>query len=166
MTKRQVSHSGPSLTGELADARPHDAQVLEIQLTHYGAVHTFAGPIQTVEVFNDNALVRQTLEQPGAGRVLVIDAHATTQCAITGPTHVELADANGWQGIIVNGPVRYVRALSQQQFGIMALGSHPRQPAKVGAGVVGRPIRFGGVTFLPGSYLRADEDGVVVVPWL
>ncbi|MFI0418373.1 ribonuclease E activity regulator RraA [Spongiactinospora sp. 9N601] len=156
---------GPSKTGDLADARIRDVQVLSVQMTHFGAVREFGGTVETVEVDDDNALVRRVLEGAGEGRVLVIDAHATTRCAISGPTHVELALEHGWSGIIVNGPIRYVRWLAGMPFGIMALGSHPRQPAKTGAGVVGRPVRFGGVTFIPGSHLWADDDGVVVVPW-
>ena len=33
----------------------------------------FAGPIETVRVFEDNTLVREALETPGRGRVLVVD---------------------------------------------------------------------------------------------
>ncbi len=155
---------GPSATGRLADAHADDAQVLDVELRHFGGVRSFGGTIQTVEVDDDNALVRSALSNPGAGRVLVVDARDTRRCAISGPTHVELALANGWSGLVVNGPVRYVRWLSQQRFGVLARGSHPRRPAKRGTGVIGATVTFGGVAFRPGAYLRADEDGVVVVP--
>lgn len=49
-------------------------------------------------------------------RVLVVDAHGTRSCATSGPTHVELALANGWAGPVVNGPIQYVRWLTQQRF--------------------------------------------------
>ena len=41
---------------------------------------------------------------------------------------------------------------------------NPRKSAKTGAGAVDVPVTFGGVTFWPGDFLHADDDGVVVLP--
>jgi regulator of ribonuclease activity A len=54
--------------------------------------------------------------------------------------------------------------LRETDLGILALGSNPRRSGKTGAGAVGEPIVFGGVTFTPGCLVYADEDGVVVLP--
>ena len=69
---------------------------------------------------------------------------------------------NGWAGLVVNGAVRDVEALAGLDIGIKALGSNPRKSAKLAAGQVDVPVRFG-VTFRPGEHLYSDEDGVVVV---
>jgi regulator of ribonuclease activity A len=47
---------------------------------------------------------------------------------------------------------------------VKALGSNPRPSGKAGAGEVGVPVSFGGITFTPGARLAADEDGVIVLP--
>ena len=39
----------------------------------FGKVSSFAGPARTLKVFEDNALVRSTLETPGDKHVLVVD---------------------------------------------------------------------------------------------
>jgi regulator of ribonuclease activity A len=46
--------------------------------------------------------------------------------------------------------------------GIRALATHPRKSGKTGAGEDDVPVTFGGVTFTPGEWLYADEDGVIV----
>lgn len=48
--------------------------------------------------------------------------------------------------------------------GVKALGVVPRRSGKTGRGEIDVPVTFGGVTFLPGGTLWADEDGVVVAP--
>ncbi len=46
--------------------------------------------------------------------------------------------------------------------GVKALGPHPLKTDKRGEGQRDIPVRFGGVTFRPGDWLYADEDGVIV----
>ena len=46
--------------------------------------------------------------------------------------------------------------------GVFALGTHPMKSIKKGAGDRDIPVTFGGVTFTPGQWLYADEDGVIV----
>jgi regulator of ribonuclease activity A len=45
--------------------------------------------------------------------------------------------------------------------GVKALGTHPLKSVKNGVGERDVVVRFGGVTFVPGEYLYADEDGIV-----
>ncbi len=59
-------------TADLSDAHPQ-AQILEPLFHDFGGLRSFHGPLVTLKVFEDNALVRTLLEEPGAGRVLVID---------------------------------------------------------------------------------------------
>ncbi len=46
--------------------------------------------------------------------------------------------------------------------GVFALGTHPRKTVKRNVGEVDVPVSFGGVSFVPGHHVYADEDGVVV----
>jgi regulator of ribonuclease activity A len=131
-------------------------------LRSYGARAAFHGPIVTLRVFEDNALVRSTLENPVQGAVLVIDGGASTRCALVGGQLGQLAEKNGWAGLVVNGCVRDRRELDACQVGIRALGTCPRKSTKRGTGETAVAVSFGGVTFVPGHRLYADEDGLLV----
>ncbi|MEW8351754.1 MAG: hypothetical protein AB2687_25910 [Candidatus Thiodiazotropha taylori] len=45
----------------------------------------------------------------------------------------------------------------------MALATNPRKSVKKGVGEVGGEVYFAGVSFKPGEWLYADEDGIVVL---
>jgi regulator of ribonuclease activity A len=149
-------------TTDLSDAHP-EAQVAEPQFADLGGRIAFHGAIATLKVFEDNALVRATLESPGEGRVLVVDGGGSKRCAIVGGTLARLAAVNGWAGLVVNGYVRDAAELRAQPVGIKAIGLHPRKSEKgLHGGQAGRVVSFAGVTFRPGAWLYADDDGIVV----
>ena len=127
-----------------------------------GGAPAFGGPIATVQVLEDNVLVRQALEEPGQGRVLVIDGGGSLRCALLGDMLATLARDNGWAGVIVNGCVRDSQAIAGLAIGVMALATHPRKSEKLGQGARDVPVTFAGVTFGPGEMVYADRDGIVV----
>jgi len=151
-------------TADICDERGDDAVVCTVPLRHYGARPAFAGRAVTVRCYEDNALLRAQLEQPGEGRVLVVDGGGSFGTALIGGNVAALAAVNGWAGLIINGAVRDVAELRDTDLGILALGSTPRRPGKGGAGAAGEPVTFGGATFAPGALVAADEDGVIVLP--
>lgn len=149
-------------TTDLCDAHP-ELQVCAPLFRDFGDRTAFHGPIATLKVFEDNALVRTTLEQPGEGRVLVVDGGGSMRCALVGGQLGELAVRNGWAGIVVYGCVRDCVELAAQDVGIKALAAHPRKSEKgLHTGHAGRVVEFAGVRFAPGAWLYADADGVVV----
>ena len=149
-------------TADLCDAHPDEVAVVEIDLADFGAVRSFDGIVATVSVFEDNTLVRSTLEQPGQGRVLVIDGGGSRRKALVGDRLAVLAAGNGWTGLVVYGSVRDATALGSVAIGIKALGSVPVKSAKLGRGEVDVPVTVGGVTIRPGDWLCADADGIIV----
>jgi regulator of ribonuclease activity A len=149
-------------TTDISDAHP-DAQVCEPVLADFGGRKAFHGPIATLKVFEDNALVRGVLETPGAGRVLVVDGGGSLRCALVGGLLGKLAVERGWSGIVVHGCVRDVGELAQCELGVKALAAHPRKSEKgLHGGHAERSVRFAGVLFRPGDWLYADADGIVV----
>ncbi|HRY16158.1 MAG TPA: ribonuclease, partial [Candidatus Competibacteraceae bacterium] len=74
----------------------------------------------------------------------------------------ELAEENGWAGIVINGCIRDSAAIAEIPVGVKALGVHPLKSVKRGIGERDIPVRFAGVTFLPDHYIYADEDGLLV----
>jgi regulator of ribonuclease activity A len=46
--------------------------------------------------YENNPLVRKALEEPGRGRVLVVDAGGSLRCAVLGDNLAANAQNNGW----------------------------------------------------------------------
>lgn len=149
-------------TPDLCDRYGDRIAVAEPLFRDFGGQKAFAGEIETVLVFEDNALVRRILETAGEGRVLVVDGGGSRRSALIGGRLAVLAAANGWSGVVVNGCVRDVGEIAAAAVGVKALAACPRPPRKSGAGEQGVPVSFAGITFTPGDLLWGDEDGLVV----
>jgi regulator of ribonuclease activity A len=149
-------------TADLCDQFPGLVQVAQPLLREYGGLEKFAGAIETLRVQEDNTLVRETLETPGRGRVLVVDGGGSLKCALLGGRLAGLAASNGWSGVIVNGCIRDALEIRQLQVGIRALNAVPMRGGKNGGGERGGALSFAGVTFAPGRFVYADADGVIV----
>jgi regulator of ribonuclease activity A len=149
-------------TADLSDEHP-DALVCGLQLTQFGGVTEFSGAISTVRCADDNVLLRQQIESPGNGRVLVVDGGGSLGSALVGDLIAGIAAANGWVGLVLNAGVRDTAVLRHMPIGIKALGSVPRRSAKHGVGEIDVPVEFGGITFTPGAILASDDDGIVVL---
>ncbi|KDE99712.1 ribonuclease [Mycolicibacterium aromaticivorans JS19b1 = JCM 16368] len=149
-------------TADLVDDIGPDVRSCDVQFRQFGACTEFAGPISTVRCFEDNALLKSVLSEPGDGRVLVIDGKASVHTALVGDVIAELGRSNGWAGLIVHGAVRDASTLRTLEIGIKALGTNPRKSTKTGDGERDVPVSFGGVTFTPGEIAYSDDDGIVV----
>ncbi|MFN4328581.1 MAG: ribonuclease E activity regulator RraA [Limnobacter sp.] len=137
-------------------------RVVEPMFKPWGKSAAFTGQAHTLKVFEDNTLVRTALEQPGQGKVLVIDGGGSKRCALVGGNLGVLADKNGWAGIVVYGCVRDTIELNACQVGIRALDSHPMKSQKRGAGHENIPVALGQTVVRPGDWVYVDEDGVLV----
>jgi regulator of ribonuclease activity A len=149
-------------TPALSDEFPQHVHAAAPLFHDWGGMRSFAGMIETVRVFEDNALVRQVLETAGRGRVLVVDGGGSVRCALVGGRLAALAHEHGWSGIVINGCIRDSAELADIAVGIKALHAVPLRSGKTGTGQRGIPVSFGGVTFVPGAHLYADRDGVLV----
>lgn len=149
-------------TADLYDTLGAQLQVLELPLESLGGHPAFFGVIATAKAFEDNSKVRAMLSQPGEGRVLVVDGGGSRRFALVGDRIAQLAIDHGWAGIVVHGCVRDAAILKTMPLGILALGRSPRKTTKRDSGLTEVPVHFGGVSFEPGHWLAADEDGVVV----
>ena len=153
----------PRPTADLVDEIGPDARSCDLQLRQFGGHTLFAGPIHTVRCFQDNALLKSVLSEPGDGGVLVVDGDASVHTALVGDVIADLGRSNGWAGLIINGAVRDAATLRTLDIGIKALGTNPRKSTKTGAGQRDVTVTFGGVTFTPGEIAYCDDDGIVVV---
>jgi len=153
----------PRATADLVDDIYPDVRSCDLQMRDLGGVTMFAGPISTVRCFQDNALLKAMLSEPGHGGVLVVDGEGSLHTALVGDVIAGLAVDNGWAGVIVHGAVRDAAALRTMNLGVKALGTNPRKGTKTGEGQRDVPVTFGGVTFTPGEIAYCDDDGIVVV---
>ncbi len=128
----------------------------------FGKQPAFAGQAATLKIFEDNSLVREALESPGQGRVLVVDGGGSLRCALVGGNLGLLAEKNGWVGIVVNGCVRDTGELDVCDIGIRALAAHPQKSQKRGAGERDVAVQMPGAVVRPGNWIYVDADGVLV----
>lgn len=149
-------------TADLCDDHSATLQIAEPLFRDYGGRIAFGGRMVTLKLHEDNALVRAALEEPGEGRVLVVDGGGSLRCALLGDQLAKMAETNGWSGVLVYGAIRDSADVAKFAIGVKALATHPLKSVKRGQGERDVPLRFAGVSFYPGHYLYADEDGIVV----
>ncbi|NLO80316.1 MAG: ribonuclease E activity regulator RraA [Xanthomonadaceae bacterium] len=149
-------------TTDICDQFSERLRIAAPIFSDYGGRKQFAGKVTTVKVFEDNSLVRAALEEPGEGRVLVVDGGGSMRCALLGDQLAAMAQCNGWAGVVVYGCIRDSADIARIDLGVKALQTHPLRSVKKGVGERDVPVTFAGITIRPGDYLYADEDGVVV----
>ena len=151
-------------TTDLSDAHP-EAQVCDPVFQAYGGRAAFSGPITTLKVFEDNSMVREIVQTPGEGRVLVVDGGGSLRCGLFGGNLAVAAARNGWAGVVINGCARDADEIDAEPIGVRALALHPRRSERgLHSGQAGIPVHFAGVLFREGEWLLADRDGVLVLP--
>ena len=149
-------------TCDLCDLHDAQVRVLELPLQDFGGRIAFNGMVSTVRAIEDNSRVREAVDEPGQGRVLVIDGGGSMRRAMIGDLLAAKAAENGWAGVLVFGAIRDSDAIATIALGVKALGTCPRKTDKLGAGERDVEVEFGGVRIRPGDWLCADEDGVVL----
>jgi len=157
----------PLSTCDLCDQHRDDPsgplRVLPPIFRDFGARTRFHGSVITVRCLEDNTSVRELVQSPGQGRVLVVDGGGSVRRALLGGNLAAAAEQNGWAGVVIHGAVRDIEELSRCQIGIRALALLPMPPERRAPGVVDQPVQIGGVWVHPGDRLVADEDGIVVM---
>ncbi len=149
-------------TTDLYDERLEDLQVAAPIFKDFGGQTRFHGRITTLKAFEDNTFLKTSFENDGRGKVLVVDSGGSLRAAMMGDVMATLAATNGWEGVIINGCIRDSADVSQINIGVKALATIPRKTIKRNHGVLNIPLRFAEITFNPGEYIYADEDGIII----
>jgi regulator of ribonuclease activity A len=71
-----------------------------------------------------------------------------------------MASENNWSGLVINGCIRDSKVIRNVDVGVKALGTNPVPSIKDFRGEKGGRVTFGGVEFVPGQWLYADEVSV------
>ncbi|MDP2561691.1 putative 4-hydroxy-4-methyl-2-oxoglutarate aldolase [Psychrobium sp. 1_MG-2023] len=150
------------LLPDLCDEFPEQVRVLHPVFTSYGAKSIFSGEVVTVKCFEDNSVVKSLVNQPGKGRVIVVDGGGSVRKALLGDMLAQAAADNGWAGLVINGAIRDAGTIATINIGVQALNTIPVKTEKLGAGNQDVDIEFAGQVIKPGSYIYADLNGVLV----
>lgn len=151
-------------TSDLCDRFGDNVQVCRAPMNSYGGRSSASGLIACLRCFEDAALLRDRLEQPGDARILVIDGGASRRVAIFGDNMARLAIENGWAGVVINGMVRDVNTLQSMDIAVLAVGHVPMRGGRSGLGEEDIELAFGDAVFAPGQFICIDRDGLVISP--
>ncbi len=106
--------------------------------------------------------LKAAFETDGRDKVLVVDGGGSLRCAMMGDVMAALGALNGWEGVIIHGCIRDSADVARVDIGVKALATIPRKTTKRNQGVMDISVHFADVTFNPGDYIYADEDGIVL----
>ena len=150
------------LTPDFCDEYPDLIRVVEPIFKCYRGKSCFGGQIVTIKCHEDNSVVKETAGTAGNGKIIVVDGGGSLRRALLGDLIAENAVQNGWEGFIIYGCIRDVDAISTMNLDVRALNTIPLKTEKRGIGDLNIPVSFGGVTFKPGEYVYADNNGIIV----
>lgn len=148
-------------TADLIDRHAADLTLVHLPFRKFGRKTSFKAQVQTIKCFEDNSVVRTTLESPGEGRALVIDGGGSTRIALLGDMLAEFSIRNNWSAIVINGAIRDSLEVDQMDQCVFALATSPVKSAKEGWGKVGCNLNIGGAHIRPDGWLYGDADGLL-----
>lgn len=112
-----------------------------------------------------NVANRELYESLAEDDIVVLDAMGVTAQGVVGDMMYSRMAARGAVGVIVDGAVRDSHFAAQKSFPLFARGTAPASYAgTIRPWERDIPIQCGGVLVIPGDWIIADADGVVVIP--
>ena len=150
------------VTADLYDLHHAAVGVSDLPLRAFGGVEAFFGPCQTLRVHRDHTPVLAQLEEPGMGRILIVDAGGITDTGVMGDRLAAKGVANGWRGVVIWGAIRDSIGIGDLPLGVMALAATPRRGWTPQPSLAGEALNLGGVKIRAGQWIYADRDGVIV----
>lgn len=123
-----------------------------------------AGPAFPLECSpGDNLAIHVAMEKAPRGSVLVISTGGFV-AGYWGEVLTVAAETAGVAGLVIDGGVRDIAALTARRFPVFARGISMRGTIKASVPSVGQPISFTGTPVTAGDLVLADDDGVLVIP--
>ena len=108
---------------------------------------------------------RLAIESIGPGEILVVDAGGYLGAGTLGDILCERMKYRGAVAVVVDGAVRDGKQIREVGLPVWSKGVHGAASSRsMWPDEYDIPIRCGGCTVMPGDYIIADEDGVVVIP--
>jgi 4-hydroxy-4-methyl-2-oxoglutarate aldolase len=151
-------------TSTLFEASGIPTSAADIAIRPVWAGAAVAGPAYPLECSpGDNLAIHIAMERAPRGSILVISTGGFV-AGYWGEVLTVAAEAAGVSGLIIDGGVRDIAALTVRRFPVFARGISMRGTIKASSPSVGRPISFTGTPVATGDLVVADDDGVLVIP--
>lgn len=123
-----------------------------------------AGPAWPLECSpGDNLAIHIGMEKAPRGSILVVGAGGYV-AGYWGEVLTVAAEAASVAGLVIDGGVRDIAALTAHRFPVFTRGISMRGTIKASAPSIGQPIRLAGTPVAAGDLVVADDDGVIVIP--
>lgn len=109
----------------------------------------------------DNLFIHRALAMVRTGDVIVVDGGGDVSRALIGEIMMSIARSRHAAGLVIDGAIRDVDAISASDFPVFARAAIHLGPYKNGPGEIGVPVCIGGMIVHPGDIVVGDADGVV-----
>lgn len=121
------------------------------------------GPVVTVSIPDDNGyILPAALDVVKPGDVLVISCPDSDRHACWGEVMATAAKCSGIAGVIIDGFVTDLHALTRIGLPVWCKGRSPLTTKRRHKdGVLNQPVVCGGTLVTPGDWILADENGVL-----
>ena len=157
---RQLAQLGSATVYEGGGRRGY----VEADLIQILPASRVAGPARTVRCSqDDNLMVHAVMAQVQPGEVIVVSMPEPRPVALVGELLATQAKTRGAVGMLVDGAVRDVEALTELDLPIWARWIRVRGASKDIPGAIGEPVAVGGARISPGDIVILDADGAAVV---
>jgi len=122
------------------------------------------GPAVTVSCPpRDNLMLHHAVAVAAAGSVLVATAEGYEYAGAWGEVLTVAAQARGIAGLVIDGAVRDIEAITERRFPVFSRGLAIGACKKEQIGRLNEPIELGGVTVRSGDIVVGTADGVVIL---
>ena len=111
----------------------------------------------------DNLAIHAAVASAPEGSVLAVDVGIARDFGYWGEVLTTAAEARGIAGLVIDGCVRDVAAITGHGFPVFATGIALRGATKQLPGAVGKTAEVGDVNVHAGDWMVGDADGVAVV---
>ena len=112
----------------------------------------------------DNLAVHVAVARAPEGHALVVDVGSERELGYWGEVLTTASESRGVAGLVIDGCVRDVAALTAHGFPVFSTGIALPGATKDRPGEVGGSAAVGGVEVALGDWIVGDVDGVTVVP--
>jgi regulator of RNase E activity RraA len=150
---------------EVADA-VEGTTVMDAGINRVAGGEEICGTAVTVDARPGSLLfIFKAFEFVQPGDVLVVAGGGRIDCALFGSAIASRLKAVGCRGVVVDGAVRDVQEMNDVGLPVFARAATPAAyRMMVAPGAINAPVQCGGITVHAGDVVRANLDGVVVVP--
>jgi len=122
------------------------------------------GPAVTVSCPpGDNLMLHHAVAAARPGSVLVATAEGYEYAGAWGEVLTVAAQARGIAGLVIDGAVRDIEAITERRFPVFSRGLAIGACKKEQIGTLHEPINLGGVTVHSGDIVVGTADGVVIL---